>query len=356
MPYRRKDGAVWWASFTDPSGQRVRRSTGTTDRKEAAALEAKWKLEAFRVRQWGDKPSRSFEELMLDYLEATEADKRSADKDLMRTENLKMYFTGKIMNELTGQDIRAFVVMRREQGRSNATINRDLALLSTAINYANREWDWDIPNPVRGRKLKESEGRTRHLSREEFDRLIDVAGKEPHARHLPDFITLAVHTGCRANELLGLEWSRVDLSSGLIFLEGRHTKAGKRRSVPLNQSARRAVLSRARFKAKHCPETRWVFCTRKGRRIESVRKSFATARERAGVEDFRIHDLRHTCAAWLVSSGVPLTEVRDLLGHSTVMMTERYAHLAPENIREAVKRLDTVSRSGHGQELEQQTA
>lgn len=75
-----------------------------------------------------------------------------------------------------------------------------------------------------------------------------------------------------------------------------------------------------------------------------------TACRRGGIKDFRIHDMRHTCAAWLVTAGVPLAEVRDLLGHSTVKMTERYAHLAPENVRAAVTRLDAVSRFGHGQE------
>ena len=79
-----------------------------------------------------------------------------------------------------------------------------------------------------------------------------------------------------------------------------------------------------------------------------MHNSFSTACRKAGIENFRIHDLRHTCAAWLVTAGVPLTEVRDLLGHSTVNMTERYAHLAPENIRAAVKLLEgDQSRSGH---------
>lgn len=91
-----------------------------------------------------------------------------------------------------------------------------------------------------------------------------------------------------------------------------------------------------------------MFCHEGGERIVSVRRSFATACRRAGITDLRIHDLRHTCAAWLVSSGVPLMEVRDLLGHSTVTMTERYAHLSPDNVRAAVAQLDQPrSRSGH---------
>lgn len=147
---------------------------------------------------------------------------------------------------------------------------------------------------------------------------------------------------------LGLEWPRVDLQNGLFYLEGRHTKSGRRRSIPLNETARAVILNRMRFRASWCPDSRWVFCSREGVPVRHIRRSFMTACANAGIEDFRIHDLRHTCAAWLVTSGVPLTEVRDLLGHSTVMMTERYAHLAPENLRAAVSRLDGErSRSGH---------
>lgn len=189
-------------------------------------------------------------------------------------------------------------------------------------------------------------------TQDEAARLIQAAGMEAHSRHhLPDFIRLALHTGCQSGELLWLECNRVDLSGGLFYLEGQHTKTGRRRSSPLNQNARRALLNRARFRAEYCPTSPWVFCNKKGKRIASVRRSFVTACERAGIEDFRIHDL-HCCAAWLVSAGVPLTEVRDLLGHSTVKMTERYAHLAPENVRAAVARLDNVSRFGHGQQIE----
>lgn len=90
-----------------------------------------------------------------------------------------------------------------------------------------------------------------------------------------------------------------------------------------------------------------------GDRIKDIKHSFSTACRRAGITNFRIHDLRHTCAAWLVSAGIPLTEVRDLLGHSTIQMTERYAHLAPENVRAAVAVLESRrSRSGHDGHLD----
>lgn len=108
------------------------------------------------------------------------------------------------------------------------------------------------------------------------------------------------------------------------------------------------MLSRRRWVAEHCPDAIWVFCRTESSRIQDVKKGFTTACARAGINDFRIHDLRHTCAAWLVSEGVPLSEVWDLLGHQSITMTERYAHLAPERVRSAVARLEgSESRSSH---------
>ena len=351
MPYKRKDSPVWWVSVTGPDGKRIRRSAETEDRREAEALEAKWKLEAYRAKQWQEQPKRSFEELMLAYLTATTS-KRSANKDRERTATLRRHLAGRTMNGLTATDIRSYIAKRRGEGVSDSTINRETSLLGAAINYANREWEWNLPNPVKGRKLKEPEGRVRWITRAEAGGLIQEAGRDPRADHLPDFIALALHTGCRRGELLGLEWKRVDLKENMLHLEGRHTKAGKRRSIPLNSTARAALLSRARFKAEHCPASPWVFANREGERITDVKKSFSTACRRAGIEDLRVHDLRHTCAAWLVTAGVPLSEVRDLLGHASVTMTERYAHLAPENVRAAVEKLEGESRSGHAGERE----
>jgi integrase len=244
--------------------------------------------------------------------------------------------------------VRGYVNNRRAARVCNATINRELSVLSAAINYARREWEWEIPNPVSGRKLKEPEGRLRWITRAEAERLIHAAETEPQAAHLPDFIRVASHTGMRKSELLGLEWQRVDLQAALVHLEPRNTKTGKRRSVPLNKVAREAILNRMRFRAQYAPASPWVFVHRNGQRIQDMKRAFANACRRAGITDFRIHDLRHTCAAWLVSAGVPLAEVRDLLGHTTIKMTERYAHLAPENVRIAVSVLEGgVSRSRH---------
>jgi len=352
--YERSDSAFYWASYTDASGARVRCSTGirksTEGRREAEALLGKWRLEVHRSRQWGEQPSRTFEELMLGYLKATAQDKKPwghrRDKDGIR--HLRGYFSSRELAGIKAADVRGYVEHRRAGQVCNATINRELSVLSAAINYARREWEWEIPNPVSGRKLKESEGRMRWLTRPEAEGLVRAAATEPQASHLPDFIRLALHTGMRKGELLGLEWRRVDLQTALVHLEPRNTKTGRRRSVPLNKVAREAILNRMGFRAQHTPASPWVFAHHNGQRIQDVKRAFTSACQRAGITDFRIHDLRHTCAAWLVSAGVALAEVRDLLGHTTVKMTERYAHLAPENVRVAVSVLEgNVSRSGH---------
>ena len=257
-------------------------------------------------------------------------------RDISTAKHLRCFFEGKILASFCAQDVRTYIACRQDSVK-DATINRELCLLSTALNYGKRELEWDIPNPVLGRKLKQPEGRVRWITKPEASSLLRAA--EPWS-YLVDFITLALHTGCRKQELLGLEWKRVDLQRNLFFLEAEHTKGARRRSVPLNRTARSALMSRMCFRSEQCPGSAWVFAHKNGKRITDVKKSFKTSIRIAGITDFRIHDLRHTCAAWLVTEGVALAEVRDLLGHRSVTMTEKYAHLAPENVRAAVAMLD----------------
>jgi integrase len=345
--YRRARSPFWYVAYTDAGGKRIRKATQTANRKEAAALEAKWKLEAHNQKHWGEAPTRTFDELMLRYLQETASTKRSAPRDVASARHLYAAFTGRDMQAIGVPEVRSYITTRKEAGVTPATINKELGLLSAAINYARKEWGWVLINPAQGRRLKEPEARLRWLTRAEAAALLRAAATIPKANHLADFITLALHTGCRRGEMLGLEWRRVDLQRGLILLESEHTKAGRRRYVPINETARAALLSRARFRATHCPDSQWVFANRAGKRIGSVKHSFTSACKVAGIADFKVHDLRHTCAAWLVSAGIPLPEVRDLLGHRSVTMTEKYAHLEPANVRAAVLCLDGVTQKQH---------
>jgi integrase len=167
---------------------------------------------------------------------------------------------------------------------------------------------------------------------------------------LVDFIRLGLNTGMRKGEMLGLEWSRVDLGRNLIYLGVSNQKNGKAGSVPLNGGeARAAIIRRASFRAQHCPASPWVFCDKDGERIASVKTSFAAAVRKAGLQNVHPHDLRCTCGSGLVQAGRPIHEVSALLRHSDIRITDKvYAHLAPENLRAAVEALEgATAQSGH---------
>ena len=144
--------------------------------------------------------------------------------------------------------------------------------------------------------------------------------------------------------MLNLKWENIDFSTRLLYLE--QTKSGEWQTVPINEDARQVLVRRMRLRDEICPDTPWVFFhmvrtvnTKAGDRVKDVKKSFNTACTRLGIENFHIHDLRHTFASWLVMEGVPLFEVSKLLRHASIQMTERYAHLAPDHLHDAVANL-----------------
>ena len=338
MPYKR--GKTWWVSYTAADGTYTRRSAGTEDYAAAKAIEQEQRGAAWRQKELGIDPPRSFEDVMIEYLGHAQQSQKSFETTQYRVKSLQRHFAGVVMNDLAGKDVREYSSMRTKAGKSPATINRELAALSAAINWCVVEMEWRLPNPVKGRTLKEPEGRVRWITRAELDSMCRVARKQRFGVMLEDFMRLAVNTGCRKEEMLGLEWRRVDFANRLIYLDGEHTKAAKRRSIPLNEGSLAALKSRMAERAEHCPATPWVFARKNGAKVTDLSEGFERACEKSGITDFTIHDLRHTCAAWLVSAGVPLIEIRDLLGHSTIQMTEKYAHLAPARVRDAVSVLD----------------
>lgn len=343
MPYRRKGSPFWWVKFTDASGKPTYRSTGTTDLEEAKALEAKWRHEAHQLRRWGIEPEHTFDEMMHAFITAKQDEWRAVDRVVIACRHLQKQFSKMTAEKMRRADVANYIQARKADGVSPSTINRELDLLSAAFNFVCKTLEWNVRNPVTGMSLKEPQGRLRWITREEAERLIAEASREARkSPHLADFIRLALNTGCRKNELLKLSWDRVDLKTGHIRLEGENTKNGKRRIVPLSAIARSALENRASFRAEHCPKSPWVFSHRNGERVQFLQNGFESACKRAEISDFRVHDLRHTCASWLVSAGVPLLEVKELLGHSSIEMTERYAHLSPENLDRVASTLDRL--------------
>lgn len=255
------------------------------------------------------------------------------------------YWKGKYgrlpVSDISRRSLSLHIEKRRIAGKSNSTINREISILSASINYAIKRWGWNIANPATGLYLKIPEGRLRWLTMVECRALLRAAA-ESHAPHLLDFILLALHTGMRRSEILRLENNNIDLDGKKIFLESSQTKNGRRRVIPLNEHALSAIRSRKQWNDANGLIGNRLFLQRNGRPVVQINTAFKNAVRVAGIEDFRLHDLRHTFASWLVQSGVPLPEVRDLLGHSSIKQTERYAHLAPGHLQKAVAVLDSM--------------
>lgn len=356
MPYKRKDSRFWWVSYTDASGRQHSRSSKTTDWREAVTLEHQLRGEANRLND--PHADKTFDDVMLAFLEENPSERRShAAKGLMP------YFSGKLLSEIKAADVarykrmRGHVIKRRDDGgkpydehrkASPGTLRRELGVFSAAINWCRKELGWEITNPVAGRAPTPPPGRLRWITRAEYAALLQAVPER--TPYLAQYLALGVNTGMRSGEMLGLEWSRVDLQQNLVYLEPPDQKGRRYDSVPLNAGARAALLEQARYRAEHCPDSPWVFCRRNGNkktgyengcsRIASVKKSFAAACKGAGIQDFTPHDLRHTCAAWLVQSGVPIRTVAEILRHTDIHTTMRYAHLAPENAAAGVQALD----------------
>jgi integrase len=215
-----------------------------------------------------------------------------------------------------------------------ATVNRELQVLRGMLRMAASEDCAYLAKAPTVKMEKEPEGRLRYLSEDEATRLLEECRRSAEhpistnrSPRLHALVVVALHSGMRRGELCGLVWTRVDFSRGVIQLE--KTKAGRRREIPMNRAVYDVLSALPKTGERVFPST--------------YRTAFEHAVIRAKIHDFTFHGLRHTFASWLTMKGRPLKEVSELLGHSSVKMTERYAHLAPERLRDAVAALEDFS-------------
>jgi integrase len=268
------------------------------------------------------------EEFAADQLER----RRSARTVESNLRILRQHFDGKMLHEITLLDLQVFV-RGRLKDVIGSTINRNRATLSRLFNWA-IDRGYAGTNPVsRLKKLKESPGRLRFLSADEASRLQEAA-----ARHLKPVLAVALATGGRLGELLALRWQDIDTDAGVLTFRRETTKSGKERMVPLNDEILR-TLKLMRLGGAHeppcLPQDR-IFRFH-GTGIKSVRTSFNKARRKANVQGICFHTLRHTFASWYVQNGGDPYRLQKFLGHSTIAMTQRYAHLSREYLLEGVQ-------------------
>jgi integrase len=217
--------------------------------------------------------------------------------------------------------------------RTEAAVNREMSCLHHILRKA-VEWEMMEQNPFEKGKslnLKENNQRNRYLTEEEIEHLLDECS---HVKHLYRIVVCAINTGMRKGEILSLKWNQI--RDGFIYL--KETKTKNPREIPINDDLN-VILKEIRVE--QGLQSEYVFTYSKSRRkFKRSYTSFNAALKRAGIEDFHFHDLRHTFASHVIMRGGSLKDVQELLGHKTMTMTLRYAHLSQEHKRNAVNLLN----------------
>ncbi len=219
--------------------------------------------------------------------------------------------------------------------RTAATVNRYLSALSHVLTVASKEWGWLQENPLQKvTKMKEPRGRVRFLSDEERTRLLFEC-KKSDSNCLYTIVVLALSTGARRMEILGLHWRDIDLTRGIITLH--ETKNGERRALPLAGHAFELIQQHSKLRHLNC---NLVFPSKSLEKPLDIRTPWETALKRAEISDFKFHDLRHSCASYLAMNGASLAEIAEILGHKTLQMVKRYAHLSDAHVSKVVARMN----------------
>ncbi|MBN2001387.1 site-specific integrase, partial [candidate division KSB1 bacterium] len=262
---------------------------------------------------------------------------KSRKRDELSVRILLRYFKGRSLGSILPANIEDYIAKRRENGVANGTINRELACLKRMYNLAIR-WKEANKNPVNEVDfLKEPPGRTRFLTPEEAGRLLECCNES-----LRPIVFTALNTGMRRMEILSLTWDNVHIDSVIDpYIEIPISKNYKKRFVPLSTDM---IELLEKLRNRH---QTFVFIGMRGRPVKTVRKPFETALRKAGIINFRFHDLRHTFAShFIMHGGDPLT-LKEILGHSSLKMVERYAHLAVAHKRKQINNLNGVFSDCH---------
>lgn len=243
-------------------------------------------------------------------------------------------------DEIDIEVINNYCLQRSLAGVKNSTINREITVIRSAFNfYLKHKYHANFKNVFLGFKLFESDFIPTYLNEVQCRKLLFWAKKHPNP-FVHDYILLLLNTGCRSGEILSLKWENVFIEDRYLIIRNTLSKNGKTIYKPLNLEC---IFALSRMQATR-PETEYVFHNDlTGNPYVTFRRAFKTLAEKIGVPDLRIHDLRHTFASFLVQKGVPIYQVSTLLGHSDTRITQRYAHVAPAYLHDAMKSLPNFS-------------
>lgn len=335
---------IWSIRFTAPNGERVHRSSGTSDRALANEWAAKLVAEAYRTTRLGEKPRRRWTEAVARWV-GDKATKRSLAKDQHNLRWLDPYLRDKHLDEIDSDLLAELMAkrmaeprMKRANAKDTATTSRStaekmLALIRSILRAAH-SWGWvDRVPTIRLEENGKPKEDYRWLTHREAEKLLAEL-----AEHLRGPYLFSLATGWREQNVLRLEWARVDLQRRVAWIGGGQAKAKRAIGSPLNDQAI-AVLEAQ--KGKH---GRWVFPNEEGKPYTRANnRGFDGAQRRAKIQPLRWHDLRHTWASWHVMAGTSLRALMELGGWRSYQSVLRYAHLSPEHLAADAARLPPLA-------------
>lgn len=335
---KRKGSSFWWYDFT-VNDHRFRGSTQTNDLALAKSIEAKLRTDAVMAVHFKRREEISLDAAMGKFwLEHAQHLKSGRTAIKSHCRHILDHFGGTLpLSSIDGVGVSELRSVLRERV-SDSTVNRVFATLRKLLNKAGEEWEYAVPDIKVGKyMLEEPESRTRWLRRDEADRLISCA-----ADHLKDPIRFALLTGVRLSNIVGLCWEHIRFDENEIEFKVKSSlPGGKLLVLPMSGELRQLLLTCGPREDGYVFLRNFNSPDRPPEPIKKFRRSFKTACERAGIKDFRFHDLRHTAATWMVQNGVALDLVQEILGHSDIATTKKYAHRDTIDKRHALEKLAT---------------
>jgi len=352
----RKRGKGWQIDYFDPHGKRIRLSF---KKKKDAVAELGKRVSLMAEKRYLDV-KKEYKTMLGEITKAYEKNYKHQpsyqNAKKVYLENFEEYF-GKdtLLANIRYKDVETYrnhlrqKLTKHDTIRKDSSINREMSCLHHLFDKA-KEWDMTEESPLNqgnSLMLKENNKRERYLNEDEIERLLNNCPP-----HLKQIVVCALNSGMRQGEILSLKRSQI--RNGFIYLT--KTKTNEARQIPINDDL---ALMFKQIKAEQNPKGNVIAIdgkpanvlqlninhvfTFEGKAISGVKSSFRTAVKNAGIEDFRFHDLRHTFASQLIMKGGDLKDVQELLGHKTMTMTLRYAHLSQHHKKKAVNLLNGLT-------------
>ena len=318
-----KRGGVYYLDIRSPSGERIRRSTGVSDKKLAQEYHDKVKHELWSISRLDKRLERTFDEALLLLLNDGKDQKDYATK-VRHAKYWRPIFGGKPVSSITGEMISNNLPTHNAKNKAPlapATINKYRKTILRALSLAQKN-NWIASVPYVG-KQKEPKIRVRWVTKPQAQELL----KAISPKWLKDVCLFALLTGARRTEILTMTWDKIDFNNKIAIVSNDIAKNEKARSLLLNDEAI------ALLKSRRLINKNYVFVNSKNNHINDIdRRAFNRATEKCNIDDFHFHDLRHTWASWHVQSGTPLFTLKELGGWETLEMVKKYAHLNADHL------------------------